>query len=274
MDIFKLRDCRFNSFQEPLIQVIRTGQINRVKSLLGHNNHYLVTILVGLYEVENNRCPRNPAFSPSWNPNNVFVSAREAREHVLNMSLSWIIDGLDAYFRSLGDSPSIVSPAMASVMNGHKIFMKLNWFKDNYYSHNFTVNIALTNFAIFWRNKIVHSLKGKQLDSNLRSFLIANASLISNDFKGLDIALLIDDYNNDRPLVHKGVGGFIKAIQDLLYEFEYHVLNSANPAQYALAVIRKHFIENIKLKNFWDLTMKRDLRIKKYELYYLQITLI
>ena len=78
------------------------------KKSLGQANHFLITALVGLDYIRNNnvKCPED--FSTSWNPKNKSFSVDRSRQYILNSSMAWAVDCLDAYFSRCNQNPKLI----------------------------------------------------------------------------------------------------------------------------------------------------------------------
>jgi hypothetical protein len=87
---------------EPLpLSLTVTAARSQFKKLLGQNNHYLITILIGLNGVEAGTALLPDDFATSWNPRDVRRSVQRSREFAIKALLAWASDSLDAYQSAL-----------------------------------------------------------------------------------------------------------------------------------------------------------------------------
>ncbi len=246
------------------MKVKQSGCISTVKDNIGSSNHYLITILVGLNEVEKDKNIRKPSFSPSWDPSNIKTTARLSREHVLNLSLAWIINGLDEYFKSLLRPPSIITDNhISKKLKVESIHEKLEYIREKCFLGNYELPLAMTYFAVYWRNNVIHSLN-KKLPIVLRQYLKSKRKDIYRAYKNLNIDQLIDRYNDGGPLVQKGVGAFIKSVEDLIYIVDRKLLVFTDVRDYGMAIVSNHFKKyGQNISKTWDTTKKETLKRKR-----------
>ncbi|OPY60336.1 MAG: hypothetical protein A4E56_02762 [Pelotomaculum sp. PtaU1.Bin065] len=69
------------------------------KKEIGHANHFLKTILVGLDGVRNGTVIKNEEFSTSWNPRDKRVSADRSSDFAKKSTLIWVVENLEMYLR-------------------------------------------------------------------------------------------------------------------------------------------------------------------------------
>ena len=81
------------------LALVRTPALRQFKSQTGQNNHFIITILVGLHQIEREDVAPDPEFSTQWSPRDRVNSARRSREYTLQSSLTWLVDQLTRYVR-------------------------------------------------------------------------------------------------------------------------------------------------------------------------------
>lgn len=156
--------------------------------MMGQNNHFLITILVGLDSVESGEATLSPEFSTSWDPVNVRTSARRSRDFAIKALLAWAADSLDAYRRQLS-RPANVYLEIAernAIIAEEGLWNRLRHLA-NLSGASFGPEKELVELLLVWRNKVVHTHSRDGVSSELRQRLLANRSRIATDYHGLDI---------------------------------------------------------------------------------------
>ena len=82
------------------------------KELAGQNNHFLITILIGLDAVDRGAARVPLELSTSWNPHNPQRSVRRSREFAISALLAWLVDALQVYVHTLITAPIVVSDSV------------------------------------------------------------------------------------------------------------------------------------------------------------------
>ena len=75
----------------------RTQARAAFKELLGHANHFLITILVGLNGVKCGTVKHDDEFRAAWNPRDAKASAERSRLFALDLALVRAVDSLATY---------------------------------------------------------------------------------------------------------------------------------------------------------------------------------
>jgi hypothetical protein len=161
--------------------------------MVGQNNHFLITILVGLDEVATGRASLNESFSTSWNPRDPVRSAERSREYSLKAFLAWLVDGLQAYVGELRRMPG--SPIDTSTWVE---LQKIDGFAGRV--HHLAEHLGalggpelpLCELAITWRNQLVHTTSKAKVPPTLKSALRRHAAEIEADYQGLDVGVLLN----------------------------------------------------------------------------------
>lgn len=79
------------------------------KKMAGQNNHFLITIQVGLAAVENGTAQPPSEMRVSWAPHDRASSAGRSREFANKALLAWLVDAIDAYVRAVGHPPAVAN---------------------------------------------------------------------------------------------------------------------------------------------------------------------
>ncbi|EKN69279.1 hypothetical protein BABA_10466 [Neobacillus bataviensis LMG 21833] len=225
------------------------------KQLIGQTNHFLITILVGLDGINTGRVSLNPSFSTSWNPQNMQTSALRSRHFAIKATLAWCVDALDGYFVMACEEPDIVqdSTLIHTSLNEKSIFRKFKAFNNKYSAnlHTVSVEAALIEVAITWRNRLIHFNSDNSISATKRSFLIRQKSYIQTNYQGLDIEVLLDNYDGYKnPPRFKEVTALIRAIHKYVEVLDAAIIGNINYNNYAHAII-KHYLneDNGQLKD-------------------------
>src|SRR5712691_4250384 len=83
----------------------RTG----FKQMLGQNNHFLITIMVGLDAVAYGEANLRAEFSAKWAPRDRVQSAQRSREFACKALTAWLYDALSSYARNLCALPTVIA---------------------------------------------------------------------------------------------------------------------------------------------------------------------
>lgn len=220
----------------------RTPSRVAFKRNTGQNNHFLITVLVGLDAVGGGETRLNAEFSTSWSPKDIPRSALRSREYALVTSLAWITDLVDVYRKQIQALPSLLSEAVSARIN--KIDGRANRLAELASTLELPRadrNLLMILFATKWRNTIVHSDADTRLGSDLRNSLLNSAQAISLEHRGLDIDRSIASFERGDAPTFKEVASFIAAGQQLVEALDSAVMTKMNIEQYAEFTLCKYF---------------------------------
>ena len=219
------------------------------KQMLGQANHFLITTLIGLNCVENNNDIEKPQeFSTSWNPKNIFNSARRSREYILNSALAWTVDSLEAYMSLIHKKPKIIEDEKFSVMMseaGRSVYKKVLG-----YSEYFEVDKTLTSLMellITWRNNITHFTAENKLPENSKQHLLESNKEILDNYSGLAIDTAIKKAEKGKSPSFKECASLIHATQQFVEKIDTIILENMDKKIYAENIF-KYYFENDKKK--------------------------
>lgn len=222
--------------------ISRTPARANFKQNTGQNNHFLITVLVGLDAVRDGNAKLNTEFSTSWSPKDVKRSATRSREYALVTSLAWLTDLVDVYRKRLQSMPSVVGDSVSVRIN--KIDGRANRLaelasvlglpKDDR-------NLLMMLFATKWRNTIIHSDADTRIGSALRADLIGSGKDISLAHRGLEIDRSITSFERGNAPTFKEVSSFIMAGQMLVEALDSAAIGRMDVQQYAESTLRRYF---------------------------------
>ncbi len=225
------------------------------KRRFGQANHFLITSLIGLHEVENNPNIKKPEeFSTSWEPHDVFRSARRSREFLLDSFLSHAVDGIDLYLTYLNKSPKPIA---------HKDF-ELIFEKANRSVYNkvlgiqeyFNADKTLTGLVLLlitWRNNLTHYFAENEILGEYEIHLKNKEEEIKSQFCGLEIQQLIPKAHSGKSLTFKEVASLINATNLYVQRIDEIVISKIDFEDFANRTLDYHHKNNsgslLKYKN-------------------------
>lgn len=230
---------------ETYLALTTTSARRAFKSNAGQNNHFLVTVLVGLDSVADGLAVLKPEFSTSWSPKNVRSSALRSREYVLRTSLAWIADAVDEYRKSLTRMPGLLSESVASrVRSADGSGLRLRELSKHLIGDD-PIELDMARFAIHWRNRMVHFSANSNLDHQVAARLATGASTIAERHRGLDVQEAIARMNSGKSPTFKEVASMISAAHRLIQELDAAALRGADPALFADSIIAEHLRQSL-----------------------------
>ena len=207
----------------------------KFKSLLGNANHLIITTLVGLDAVERRCVYGAPAeLRTAWSPKDAAASAKRSRRLVLDMSLVRAIDAVDVYLREAVRKPALIQcPELRSGLDsaGISIFKKLRAVEGKYDSLD-DLPLAIIFLMLAWRNKSAHTEADIEVSDQHISVLQRRSDELSERFSGLDSAMLLEGYENGRPVTFKEVASLINAAHHLIVDLDEKLLCDLDVEQY------------------------------------------
>lgn len=215
------------------------------KKNAGQNNHFLITVLVGLDSVREGKAVLNEEFSTSWSPKDTSRSALRSRDYVLVTSLAWIADLVDVYRKQIQAMDSAFDDSLSAKiekLDGRDsrlsgVARELGIPRNN-------PSLLMMRFAIKWRNTIVHSDAANRLDSQLRADLIASADALSEAHRGLSIERSITSFSHGSAPTFKEAASFISAAQNLVKILDEATLSKMDVDKYAESTLITYFSES------------------------------
>jgi hypothetical protein len=212
------------------------------KDVLGNANHLIITILVGLYAVEQRLISECPAeLRTAWNPKDPAASANRSRVMMLQMSLVRATDALDMYLSLARRKPALIQDAnLQQKMDtcGQSVFGKFAVMRDVCLSENPVIS-ALVEVMIAWRNRQVHSLADSEVSSEAWKILQRNAEWVKNEFRGMQVDRLFSDFSKEAPPSFKEIASFIRATQEAVRLVDSYLLTNLEQEPYLRQLVRE-----------------------------------
>jgi len=223
------------------------------KRLIGHTNHYLITILVGLDYVQKNDVILAEDFRTTWNPQNKLSSVNRSRDFSINSTLSWGIDALDAYLGLSHKKPSLyqIKDLYDKASGaGQSISFKFNVIKDYLISNNsndeFEKTAALVEVAIQWRNNLVHYFAENEITKETEDTLLNNSEFYFNNFQGLYIQQFLEHFKDNITPRFKEVTSIIRGLHKVVEAIDCYLLNVIDKELYFIETLDYHIHLNTK----------------------------
>jgi hypothetical protein len=216
------------------------------KSLSGNVNHFLITILIGLDAVRGGKVDRSPSFSASWQPHDVVRSANRSADFATKALVAWLVDALDAYVARLNRKPFLIQDAAcrhALDAKGRSVMARTRWLAATYGLEE-TPAYGLGVLAVAWRNRLVHSGAETALPDSIRAVLARTAGAIADDFQGLDVERLLEDFGSSASPRFKEATALVRAVQLCVRDADRAVLESLSLNEYFREVLEVYVGED------------------------------
>jgi len=159
---------------------------------VGKAQHHLHTMVIGLSAVERGIATRPDDLDITWKANDLIGSAREARRFLLRATLIFASEELNAYTTSVlrYQNPNDKLP------EGRVDRMRaLDGFNQIEPKHLRVAPLIVSH----WRNRIVHRESRANLTTAEKNLLLEHKGAVHDAFKGIDVARLLKDFENDTP---------------------------------------------------------------------------
>lgn len=226
---------------------LRTTPARRhFKSRAGQNNHFLITVLVGLDGVLDEKIDISPDFSTSWTPKDRVSSYHRSRQYVLESALVWITELLDGYRSAVMQLDGLMSDSEIRRINAlEKVggAGKLREFA-RVLGMEQAVPELIVRAAYSWRNQVVHSSKASgRFPAELKARLLEHADLIRANYRGLEITRYISNVEDTSVPSFKETASTIAAAQQLVELIDSSVVKTLNLEVYAESLICNYMNE-------------------------------
>lgn len=222
-----------------MLELKHTPALNHFKEMIGQTNHYLITILIGLEGVRTGIVTKGESFNVTWEPKSTEDSAKRSRRFARNSALSWAVDALDAYIGFLGKKPFCISDTeFLREIEKRSVYRKFNaTIKSLNYNTDFP--ISLIHLGIQWRNNLVHFHAENELDQEYATFLRnTEKKEIQERFRGLDSALMLDNFKKNYSPTLKEVAAIIQSIHYIVVEMDKELVKSFSAFDYCEKIIK------------------------------------
>lgn len=246
-----------------MIELKKTPALKHFNDLIGHVNHYMITILIGLEGVRTKKVTKDESFNVSWNPKSLEETVKRSRRFTRNSTLSWAIDSLDAYFGFLRKKPFILDDQ--NLINNlekrsiHKKFIAIS----DYLGLEIDFPISLIHLGIQWRNNLVHYHADNELEPQYATYLRnTKKKEIQDRFCNLDAERMLNNFNSNNSPTLKEVAAIIQSIHYFIVEIDNIFKMKIDINEYCKKIIT---INKSELKKIvmGDLSLKKR-KLKRY----------
>lgn len=219
------------------------------KKEVGQANHMLITIIVGLDGIITHNVEPNNEFRVSWNPRDKNSSVQRSKLYAKKSVLAWITDCIDMYLRLINQSPTIIQDSelknqIDSESNSRSVYKRIHIIC--YHCKITSVNYALADLLICWRNRLTHYQAENDISSDSRNVLESMFDEIKNKYGGLDIHRTLESFSSTSFPTFKEVTAFVKSSINLIHEIDVQLIQKAKLEKYADQIFIKYFQQNQK----------------------------
>lgn len=210
------------------------------KKHFGQANHYLVTSLVALDNLDESPIVKAPEeLRMAWSPKDKAASVIRSRNFVLHSFLGWAVDSIDMYLSLLNRKPNYLqNSALASRLDGagRSVLRKAQIFSEHYNVHPATR--ALIDVLVTWRNNVFHELADNKIKKESREALVSNSQYIAENYRGLEVRELPNKAERGRSLTFKETASLINAVHHYVQEIDAAVLLTFDPIAFCTEAVR------------------------------------
>jgi hypothetical protein len=227
----------------PSLNLEKTRARRLFKQMAGQNNHFLITIMVGLDAVDRGTAQLSPEFSTSWNPHNCQRSVQRSREFAIKALLAWLVDALYAYMRALLVSPTVISDDRL------REALKSKGLQDRVIAlakatGQYAVERYIVELAVIWRNRVVHSDARGSVGSFLASSLRKCSQDVEASYQGLIIDQTLDSVESSRTPTFKEITALVRATHRFIGVVDQALLATADLNLYLRQALGAHLCED------------------------------
>jgi len=224
------------------------------KGALGQNNHFLITIMIGLDAVERGDAHLSQDFSTVWEPRDVQRSAQRSRQFVCKALMAWLVDAIDGYISNLMSSPAIITNAslITALRRERSIGGRVRRLASNCGEQS-AIETLLVRVAIIWRNRLVHykadNMPGPALSNELRH----QAEAIASDYQGLDIERLLLSLERTRSPTFKEITALVRSAHKWVQRIDSSLLTRIDLDDFIRSVLASYVQEDPgrRINNVW-----------------------
>lgn len=216
------------------------------KAMAGQNNHFLITLLVGLSAVEAGTAPLPAEFHTSWNPRDVQRSAQRGREFAIKALLAWTTDAVDSYVKAVVSHPVLASRALreesSAATKADKGRAGQIRAVAELTGHRDSPDSALVCAAVVWRNRLVHSGARNRLGAADKTVLRGHEGHFSQHYQGLAIDETIQRIQKDPSPAptFKEITAIVRAAHEFVRESDVFLLAGVDLELYLRHVLQAY----------------------------------
>lgn len=218
------------------------------KKRFGQANHFLVTTLVGLGEIEAGRVTEKAEeFRASWNPNDTQRSAARAKVFALQSFLGWAVESLEMYLKVLNRKPKgFESEEFGKIFSSSQKSIYKKAIGVGEYAQVDPVLVALIEVLITWRNYTFHYDIDNQIRDDSKELLTRSSDRINEEFCGLDVDRLISSWETRGDFTFKETASLINATHQFVSEIDLFAISQVDEVRYVTDALDVYFKNNSK----------------------------
>jgi len=228
----------------------KTSSKHQFKKSFGQANHYLITALVGLHDLNignRNSAPDN--LHTSWNPKNKARSIERSEIFLFNSFLGWAVDGLDMYVSILNRKPKYIQDdELQRKFDGTDRSVRRKVMLLGEYFDIDKITLALLDVLITWRNNSLHFLAENVIDKKFVEILKSNSEAIESKYCGLCAQDLPDKAHSARDLTFKETASLIRVVHDYVNEVDAKVISALDVNAFLSEYIGDTVHNNVNFK--------------------------
>jgi hypothetical protein len=249
--------CVFESRRASVddLVTIKTSPARRdFKEMLGQNNHFLITIMIGLDAVASGEARLSDEFSTSWAPHDVRRSAMRSREFACKALTAWLTDAVGAYINGLLREPCVITDSvLAERLRAAKSLDDKICTVANVCNQGSAEATLLVRTAVIWRNRLVHFRPRDKVESSLSEELIERHELIAYEYRGLDVARLLSSISKADAPTLKEITSLVRAAHNFVSLVDDNLLQRIDLIAYVKQVLSQYISDDParRINNVW-----------------------
>lgn len=231
-----------------------TKNLKFFKKEVGQANHFLITLLIGLEQVNENT-KESETLNASWNPKNKMASVHRSRNFVEKASLVWIVDNIDAYLRKCNEKPKILPENLIKKFdtNGRSVYRNFidcrEFFKNELEEKK--IECAMVDLIICWRNRLTHYNADNDILPVSKEIFKENRENIFENYRHLNIEDTLVRFYDFKEPTFKEITSMIRACIDLIKYLDFIFINKLNTKNYTEEILKDYF-SRIPLENVFS----------------------
>lgn len=224
------------------------------KEMLGQNNHFLITIMIGLDAVAGGEARLSDEFSTSWAPHDVRRSAVRSREFACKALTAWLTDAVAAYINGLLREPCVVTDStLAERLRAAQSLDDKIYTIANACSQDSAVATLLVRTSVIWRNRLVHFRPRDRVDNSLSEALLDRHETIAHEYLGLDVTRLLSSISKADAPTLKEITSLVRAAHTFVALVDDYLLRGVNLVVYVRQILSRYVSDDParRINNVW-----------------------
>lgn len=233
------------------------------KQRFGQANHYLITAMVGLEQLDDDSRNTSPkTFTAAWNPQSVDRSVARTRLFLLRSFLGSAVESLEMYFAHLERKPRAIEGDKIQAIfsgTGQKIWSRATQVSDE--TAIDPVVASLVEVIIVWRNHALHYDVDNKIRHGSAEILMRESGRVQAEYSGLDVKPLLEHLDKHEDFTFKETASLIRASQHYVELVDSWVCDRLNFPRFALDAVLQDLKKSDRHKTkYLTLTSEKRLR--------------